>query len=63
MGGGQPAFAGKRTKKSRAEGLYEADVMTNIRYPDENPVLIHMYDTLLKGKEHKLFHRNFGDHQ
>ncbi len=58
MGGGQPAFAGPRTKKSRMEGLYKADVMSNIRYPDENPVLLQMYDNFLKGKEHKLFHRN-----
>ena len=58
MGGGQPAFAGPRTKKSRAEGLYKVDAMTNIRYPDENPVLRRMYDDFLNGKEHKLFHRN-----
>ncbi len=58
MGGGQPAFAGPRTKKSRMEGLYKADVMSNIRYPDENPVLLQMYDDFFKGKEHKLFHRN-----
>lgn len=58
MGGGQPAFAGPRTKKSRMEGLYKADVMSNIRYPDENPVLLQMYDNFFKGKEHKLFHRN-----
>lgn len=61
MGGGQPAFAGPRTKKNRMEGLYKADAMTNIRYPDENPVLKQMYDTFLQGKEHKLFHRNFSN--
>jgi NADH-quinone oxidoreductase subunit G len=59
MGGGQPPFAGVRTKKKRMEGLYKADVMSNIRYPDENPVLIQMYQTSIKGKEHKLFHRHF----
>jgi NADH-quinone oxidoreductase subunit G len=58
MGGGQPAFAGTRTKKSRMDGLYKVDVMSNIRYSDENPVLVQMYETSLKGKEHKLFHRN-----
>jgi NADH-quinone oxidoreductase subunit G len=61
MGGGQPAFAGPRTKKNRMEGLYKADAMTNIRYPDENPVLKQMYDNFLKGKEHHLFHRNFSN--
>lgn len=59
MGGGQPPFAGTRTKKKRMEGLYKADVMSNIRYPDENPVLIQMYQSNIKGKEHKLFHRYF----
>ena len=58
MGGGQPPFAGARTRKSRMEGIYKVDTSSNIRYPDENPVLIQMYDTMLKGKEHKLFHRN-----
>ncbi|MFA9375850.1 MAG: [FeFe] hydrogenase, group A [Lachnotalea sp.] len=58
MGGGQPAFAGSRTKKSRMDGLYKVDVMSNIRYSDENPVLMQMYATSIKGKEHKLFHRN-----
>lgn len=58
MGGGQPPFAGARTKKKRMEGLYKTDVMSNIRYPDENPVLLQMYQTKIKGREHKLFHRN-----
>lgn len=58
MGGGQPPFAGARTKKKRMEGLYKADTMSNIRYPDENPVLLQMYETTIKGKEHKLFHRH-----
>ena len=40
------------------DGLYKADIMSNIRYPDENPVLLQMYQTSIKGKEHKLFHRN-----
>ncbi len=58
MGGGQPPFAGARTRKSRMDGIYKVDTTSNIRYPDENPVLLQMYDTLFKGKEHKLFHRN-----
>lgn len=58
MGGGQPNFAGNRTKKKRMEGLYKIDAVSAIRYPDENPVLLQMYETNMKGKEHKLFHRN-----
>ncbi len=61
MGGGQPPFAGPRTKKSRMEGLYKIDSMSNIRYPDENPVLLQMYDNFLAGKEHKLLHRNLAE--
>ncbi len=61
MGGGQPAHAGRRTKKSRMDGLYKADAMSNIRYPDENPVLNQMYEDLFKGKEHKLFHRHLSE--
>lgn len=61
MGGGQPQFAGARTKKNRMDGLYKIDNMSNIRYPDENPVLLHMYETSLKGKEHKLLHRNLSE--
>lgn len=61
MGGGQPAFAGKRTRQGRMEGLYKVDGMSNIRYPDENPVLLQMYAGFIKGKEHKLFHRNLSE--
>ena len=58
MGGGQPAMAGARTRKARMEGLYKVDAVSNIRYPDENPVIKVMYEDQLKGKEHKLLHRN-----
>lgn len=61
MGGGQPPFAGNRTKKKRMEGLYKADEMSGIRYPDENPILIQMYQNQIKGKEHELFHRHMGE--
>lgn len=61
MGGGQPPFAGNRTKKKRMEGLYKADEMSGIRYPDENPILLQMYQNQIKGKEHELFHRHMGE--
>lgn len=58
MGGGQPPQAGKRTRKGRMDGIYKVDVASSIRFPDENPIVAQLYGDLLKGKEHKLLHRN-----
>ena len=59
MGGGQPTRAGDRTKAARARGLYNADNTMIIKKSDENPLVIELYDTLLKGKEHELLHNGF----
>lgn len=59
MGGGQPVNAGPRTGKARMKGLYDTDVNTQIKKSNENPMILSLYDTLLKGKEHELLHRNF----
>lgn len=59
MGGGQPVNAGPRTKKARMKGLYDTDVNTQIKKSNENPMILSLYDSLLKGKEHELLHRNF----
>ena len=59
MGGGQPVNAGPRTRKARMKGLYDTDVNTQIKKSHENPMILSLYDTLLKGKEHELLHRNF----
>ena len=61
MGGGQPLNAGARTRAARMEGLYKADVNTQIKKSDENPMIQALYDGLLKGKEHELLHRNFAE--
>ena len=58
MGGGQPGPAGPRTKKRRMEGLYKVDQSSNIKSADENPAIQALYQDFLKGKEHKLLHRN-----
>ncbi|MBO5373467.1 MAG: (2Fe-2S)-binding protein [Lachnospiraceae bacterium] len=58
MGGGQPGPAGPRTKKRRMEGIYRVDASSNIRSSDENPAVAALYEGFLKGKEHKLLHRN-----
>ena len=59
MGGGQPTRAGDRTKSLRAKGLYNADNTTIIKKSDENPMVLELYQGLLKGKEHKLLHNDF----
>ncbi|MDD3340397.1 MAG: [FeFe] hydrogenase, group A, partial [Lachnospiraceae bacterium] len=56
MGGGQPVNAGPRTKVARLEGLYHADNTTIIKKSDENPMVLDLYEGLLKGKEHMLLH-------
>ena len=55
MGGGQPVRAGARTKAARAKGLYNADNTMLIKKSDENPMVLELYEGLLKGKEHKAF--------
>jgi NADH-quinone oxidoreductase subunit G len=54
-GGGQP-FTTAVGKRSRGEGLYRSDRMSNIKRSEENPAVTHLYNTLLKGREHELLH-------
>ena len=56
MGGGQPPRAGVRTKAARAKGIYSADKMSIIKKPDENPMIMSLYEGFLKGKTHELLH-------
>ena len=56
MGGGQPPRAGNRTKAARAKGIYNADNMSIIKKPDENPMVMSLYEGILKGKTHELLH-------
>ena len=58
MGGGQPTRAGVRTKSARMRGLYNADNTTIIKKSDENPMVLELYEGLLKGKEHELLHND-----
>ena len=59
MGGGQPTRSGDRTKAARAKGLYNADNTMIIKKSDENPMVLELYQGLLKGKEHELLHNEF----
>ena len=56
MGGGQPPRAGNRTKAARTRGIYNADNMSIIKKADENPMIMALYQGLLKGKTHELLH-------
>ena len=55
-GGGQPLPIGPRTKKARLQALYNIDKQTQIKRSEENPLVMGLYDGLLKGKVHKLLH-------
>lgn len=57
-GGGQPLPIGPRTRKARLEALYKIDKETQIKRSTENPLVMGLYDTLLKGKVHKLLHND-----
>ena len=59
MGGGQPVPAGPRSRIARSKGLYDTDINTQIKKSNENPLILSLYDELLKGKPHELLHRNF----
>lgn len=61
MGGGQPLDAGDIREKHDMQGLYKADVNTQIKKSDENPMVQSLYEGLLKGKTHELLHRNFAE--
>jgi NADH-quinone oxidoreductase subunit G len=54
-GAGQP-FTKTEGKLKRGAGLYEADRMSSIKRSEENPVMMSLYQGLLKGKVHKLLH-------
>lgn len=58
MGGGQPPRAGNRTKAARTRGIYSADNMSIIKKPDENPMIVSLYNGFLKGKTHELLHND-----
>lgn len=58
VGGGQPLPVGPRTKKARAKGIYAVDRESQIRFATDNPVISHVFEEVIDGKEHKLLHRN-----
>ena len=59
MGGGQPIPVDPQRRQERSKGLYDTDINTQIKKSNENPMILSLYDGLLKGKIHELLHRNF----
>ena len=55
-GGGQPVPIGSRTRNARFEGMYTIDKQSQIKLSNENPMVLSLYEGILKGKEHKLLH-------
>ncbi|MDR1248954.1 MAG: [FeFe] hydrogenase, group A [Treponema sp.] len=58
-GAGQPpaVFA---DREERGRGLYAADKLSNIKRPEENPLMMNLYNDLLKGRVHELLHVHYG---
>lgn len=57
-GGGQP-FALNATQKERGQGLYTADRISSIRRSEENPLVMSLYEGLLRGHVHELLHVHY----
>ncbi len=58
-GAGQPHtdFDGR---KERSDNLYEADRMCTNKRSEENPLMMSLYNGLLRGKVHELLHVHYG---
>jgi NADH-quinone oxidoreductase subunit G len=57
-GAGQP-FAMISEREDRGKGLYSADKMCNIKRSEENPLMMSLYDGILKGRVHELLHVDY----
>ncbi|MPM62265.1 Iron hydrogenase 1 [bioreactor metagenome] len=57
-GAGQP-FSLSEERKNRGNGLYKADSLNSIKRSEENPLVMSLYNGLLKGKVHKLLHVDY----
>lgn len=57
-GGGQPRLNQPVQMGDRRDGLFNADKVSLVKKSDENPLVLSLYDNLLKGKVHKLLHND-----
>ncbi len=58
-GGGQP-FSLQSGKVNRAKGLYRVDKLSGIKRSEENPMLLALYNGVLKNKVSRLLHVHYG---
>jgi NADH-quinone oxidoreductase subunit G len=54
-GGGQPPAPAAETAE-RGRGLYAADKLCGIKRSEENPLMMNLYNDILKGRVHELLH-------
>lgn len=57
-GGGQP-FSLQSGKANRAKGLYRVDKLSGIKRSEENPMLLALYNGILKNKVSRLLHVHY----
>lgn len=57
-GAGQP-FAQTKVRESRGKGLYAADKLCSIKFSEENPIIMPLYQGILKGRVHELLHVDY----
>ncbi|MGI6225156.1 MAG: [FeFe] hydrogenase, group A [Peptococcales bacterium] len=53
-GAGQPLNTDAKIKNKRAQGIYKADRMAQIKRSEENPMVLALYNGMLKNKHHLL---------
>ncbi|MEI6100688.1 MAG: [FeFe] hydrogenase, group A [Eubacteriales bacterium] len=58
-GGGQP-FSLQNGKIDRARGIYRADKLSGIKRSEENPMLLSLYNGVLKNKVAQILHVHYG---
>lgn len=58
-GAGQPTAPFKQ-KIERAQGLYNADRLSQIKRSEENPMIMALYSGVIRGRAHELLHVHYG---
>jgi NADH-quinone oxidoreductase subunit G len=57
-GAGQP-FAETMVREKRGKGLYAADKLCNVKFAEENPLMMTLYKGILQGRVHELLHVDY----
>ena len=61
-GGGQP-FVDVAARTERGNGLYSADKLSSIKRSEENPLIMNLYNGVLKGRVHELLHVHYSTNE